>query len=137
MSREEDIEIAIALFGARWQGTGKKHARLVMPGLGCVAIREWKEITFTGYQKENLPAYTSDPAADYQVLVKVRETWDDMDMNEFSRQVCKQCKIRLGTDYVTDGTVWIFLQGYTPGAYSRAALAVLKAKQPAAPGEPA
>jgi hypothetical protein len=144
MSREEDALICQLVFGRKVEFIPEQPSEYALDetsplgfrtnfcGAVFTADRDWLVDDWLDVdENREVPHYTRDPAEDYSVLVKVRGTWSDEDMNEFSRQVCKQCKIRCGTDYVTEGSVWIFLNYYSPGSYSRAALAVLKAKEPA------
>lgn len=62
--------------------------------------------------------YTSDPAADYKVLLHVRENWDIEKQKKFSEELA-----RMNMFY----TSWFHhgLMSYQPGNWSRAALKVL------------
>lgn len=72
-----------------------------------------------GKETASLRAYTSDPAADYQVLLHVRENWDVEQQKKFSEELA-----RMNSFYVS----WFHhgLLGYKPGNWSRAALAVME-----------
>jgi hypothetical protein len=76
---------------------------------------------FGAWTIRSVPAYSTDPAADYSVLVKVRETWDSLRLTKFSRA--------LETLWEIDCSSFSFIR-YKPGDYSRAALAALAAKEP-------
>lgn len=94
MGREEDALIAEKLFGCRWfyfKGTNGVQATLVSAG------------DYTNMERlfgESLPpsdcdvrdstltrAYTSNPSADYQVLQRIRETFDEPQCNEFIEEL--------------------------------------------------
>jgi hypothetical protein len=72
------------------------------------------------------PAYTSDASADYSVLAKVRETWDDVDLFNFGSALAglwrRLNELPLGCEMRKCGMQHLM---YEPGDYSRAALAVL------------
>lgn len=79
--------------------------------------------------QQRFPKYTTDPAADYSVLVKVRETWDQMRLLYFGAALddlwARLHKMPLGCEMRQCGMRQLT---YQPGDYSRAALAVLKAE---------
>lgn len=80
----------------------------------------------SGQPVQFLPAYTTDPAADYLVLCKLRETWNaDMQLR-FHLAVCKECHIQPDLDYVNGAVVGMVCDNFSPGIFSRAALSVLK-----------
>jgi hypothetical protein len=85
-----------------------------------------------------MPAYTSDAAADYSVLEKLRNEWATPDWDGprfwlFEKELRRILEERAA--YYEDGekperTGWVeWYAQYEPGDYSRAALAVLKDKQ--------
>lgn len=75
LTREErlryvDVLIAEHLFGWKWQDDSSKktHRDFVSPEFHC-GIRERKGTwNFSGYKEPDVPAYTLDPKAAYQVL---------------------------------------------------------------------
>lgn len=78
--------------------------------------------------------FTSDPASDLLVLSRVGAFWKESEKAQFVAALCRILHIRVGVDYTTNGTVWLFLfgndadaKGYLPGDYARAALAVVTA----------
>lgn len=66
-----------------------------------------------------VPKYTTDPAADYSVLVRVRETWSDEKQKRFAEALGLVAFFREGKFYQ------IACLNYRPGDYSLAALKVL------------
>ena len=141
MGREEDALIAEKLFGWQWAcgryvdaGAVPSHYFLVPPSdiEGITTIRRCDPPKDRASVYTEVPAYTSDPAAEMSVLETVKSEWSEKDRQAFVRALCKELRIR-DTDYSTSGTMAIFVDHFKVGAYSRAALAVLKAKQPALP----
>ena len=105
MNLELDALVAKEVMGWEWH---EKFMCWYPPGIGATLAesrspREWHP--------------TSNVFNDYEVLVRVRETWDERKLTEFARALdggwCKGYCIPFG--YVR----------YQPGDYSRAALAVL------------
>lgn len=72
----------------------------------------------------DVPHYTSDPAADYEVLRRVRETWSYALNAEFARQLERMWKDRLYAGAIGPFSSWAC--SYQPGDYARAALETLE-----------
>lgn len=93
-------------------------------------LREWlSEKQAAGYclqyrieEVRRFEKYTTDPAADYSVLEKVRKTWDLQQIRALS------ASLRYIWHERKEATPYPMETFYQPGDYSRAALAVLKAK---------
>lgn len=77
-----------------------------------------------------VPEYTTDAADDYSVLVKVRETWDHDQLQEFARLLYDAANDREGARFPEgyDGHMDFVGCGvfYKPGDFSRAALAAAR-----------
>jgi hypothetical protein len=78
----------------------------------------WRRPDGSWHPSHVVPGYTSDPAADYEVLCHVRETWDGP----------KQAAMmeRLTTMWAERSAEYLRWLAYMPGDYSRAALAVME-----------
>lgn len=70
-----------------------------------------------------VPHYTTDAAADYLVLQKVRETWDESKRHKWHDYLMALWRSRWNDDYVSHRD--LILQ-YQPGDYSRAALKAME-----------
>lgn len=137
MSREEDYErwpdacVAVAIFGWRWFESARSTwiAREPEWVLDDPRVRtEPPEDVPLSFAK-NLPAYTSDASADYTVLERVRETWDDIEqVRLFDALHELWCGVDEGKRYGFGKTNRCTPMNYLPGDYSRAALSVLKEK---------
>lgn len=75
----------------------------------------------------DVPWYTSDPAADYEVLKRVRATWSPALNVEFARQLERIWKDRFYAG-MTLPLLSSWVCCYQPGDYSRAALRALDAE---------
>ena len=109
--RKLDAEVAEKVIGWRveWTDAG---------GLG---LAPW--VSYDGSTRYLCEHYSTDPAADYSVLVKVRETWD-ADARELFLEALQDVMIERSS--VTKGIGLAWLAMYRPGDYSRAALAALR-----------
>lgn len=126
----DDALIAEKLFGWKWwHGLEYDDGTTVMGNYSLLCSSEsfeaWAEEfgmsrpEYAGGNRlaQNLPAYTSDAAADYSVLVKVRETWDRQHQQEFFDV--------LDNEWMARGYDEFSAAGYQPGDYSKSALVVL------------
>ncbi len=100
-------------------------ARLIM-GWRPSIVRDRPAVSPNGNWAQSLdvPHYTSDPAADYEVLRRVRETWSYALNVEFARQLERMCKDRLYAGTTGPFSSWACC--YQPGDYARAALKTLE-----------
>lgn len=131
MCQEQDAEVAVKLFG--WRYGRSNDRQLAFPPDWVASSVAYSEVPFEGVRQDfrtDLPAYTTDAAADFEVLKRVRETWkpwqvcavrDEMTMTFERRAWEKQKAGELDT-------IWGLTQ-YLPGDWSRAALSVLKANK--------
>jgi hypothetical protein len=84
----------------------------------------WASPGSPSHHREELPFYSTDPTADYSVLVRVRETWGWKMRDAFYAALCaawterRTSNVHLG--WGDHSSLW-----YSPGDYSRAALAAL------------
>ena len=157
MSREEDGDIAELVFGWVWLESEYDRCKFRKglfppendpvfersnwgPTVYATAHRDterfsdWDRCGFrrgiAGHIAGFLPHYTTDASDDYSVLEKVRDAWDVKDIRSLS------AKIRYLWHERYDRYLWHERKNtpypmetfYQPGDYSRAALAVLKAK---------
>lgn len=100
-------------------------ARLIM-GWRPRIVRDWPAPSRDGNtaRSPDVPRYTSDPAADYEVLRRVRETWSYALNVEFARQLERTWKDRLYAGTIGPFSNWACC--YQPGDYARAALKTLE-----------
>lgn len=96
--------------------------------MGWTEVREWGSgyvdrpdgmggISPTGKCIEDIPSCLTDPAADYEVLRHVRETWDHSRQYQFAHALAELYRSRKEGRHP--------VVRYQPGDYSRAALAAL------------
>lgn len=141
MSREEDALIAEKVFGwvwacGRYAGKVPSHYFLVPPSEleGSTTIRPCSPPKERVGVYVEAPAYTSDAAADYSVLEKVRcdkQLFRTDDLLWFERKLHgyymeRWAKIDDGDSMLS--TLQLHILFYQVGDYTRAALEVLKAK---------
>lgn len=98
-------------------------ARLIM-GWRPRIVRDWPATSPNGNSGLDVPRYTSDPAADYEVLKRVRGTWSYALNVEFARQLERMWKDRLYAGATGPFSNWACC--YQPGDYARAALKTLE-----------
>jgi hypothetical protein len=92
----------------------------------CVALYGQEE-TDEAFAWAGVLHYTSDPAADYLVLVKVRESWTDGMHSAFLRILEASLRLRAAESETLDPKYDAWLM-YKPGDYSHAALLALGVK---------
>ena len=78
-----------------------------------------KEVTFP-LEDLHIPPYSTDPAADYEVLVFVRENWEEAKRLSFGLQLSSILDDRWGANDFGDVETAGYY--YQPGDYSRGAL---------------
>jgi hypothetical protein len=118
---EVDMLVAEKVMGLEpWPGApGAFKAPIVLPGQQP--------------RPSHPPSYSTDPAADYEVLVKVRETWQGLNRMWFNvklKGILQQHSLEdplLGREDTEDVPLWDEGQ-YRPGDYSHAALLALGVK---------
>lgn len=98
-------------------------ARLIM-GWRPRIVRDRSAAPSNGSPGLDVPRYTSDPAADYEVLRRVRETWSYALNVEFARQLERTWKDHLYTGVARTFSSWACC--YQPGDYARTALKTLE-----------
>src|SRR5690349_104195 len=71
--RELDVEVAVKVMGYRWEGSSRGTRRLLNPVGKVVAVKDrGQPISFMGWQKPELPKFSTDIAAAWQVVEKVQ-----------------------------------------------------------------
>lgn len=96
-------------------------ARLLEPGTVAVDGDGWrKDPDAPLHALTSVPAYTTSPAHDYEVLHHVRETWLHDEQYRFAKLLMSMWRERGRT--VADAP----MMRYLPGDYARAALAVVE-----------
>lgn len=133
MSREIEILVAEKVMGWTYTRPANRYD-LRSPGSLRPDFMLDYQIDFVDGPKPDVfvdtsmvPAYLTDPAADYSVLVRVRETWsDDPEQKRFRVAFAKITEDRraakAGQWRASGSGMFMF---YEPGDYSRAALAAL------------
>ena len=147
MSREEDYDrwpdacVAVAVFGWKWFSMSRGDSWIAREPEyvdGMLKARNEPPENAPLHFANNLPRYTTDPAADYSVFCEVRKWdgdachafWDalgDILQGKFNEFLAGNgFGPQKRDDY--SGDPLNMMAWYQPGDYSRAALAVLKAE---------
>lgn len=128
--RERDAWVAENVMGYVWfrfrRGDGSTH-EILMQEFGkrqCEALKMHTTVESgpcDDSDTSGAPQYTTDASADYLVLKRVRDTWDEKMLWNFGQRFHGITGIRA----VTDSQQGVFAVMYEPGDYSHAAYLAL------------